>query len=360
MTYRVVQWTTGNVGRRSIRALVENPKFELVGCYVWSDEKEGRDVGELAGLAPIGLAATRDVEALLALEPDCVVYNPMWPDVDELVRILESGINVTATAAFITGHAFGEENRQRLEDACQRGGSSLVGSGMNPGFANLLGLVTAGICDRIDSISVLESVDSTGYASPETELPIGFTRPPTDPALPEMVRSGTAVFGDAVHMMADALELEIDEVVCESGYAVTTRKLELGYMTIEEGCVAGIEASWQGRCAGEKRIDLRVRWRKGQSLEPDWPLEHGYLVEVEGRPCVKTKLEIRPPADFEARSFEDYMQLGMIITSLPAVNLIPAICEAAPGIRTYADLPLVTGAGFVTRAPSRAPARVGG
>jgi hypothetical protein len=347
MVYRVVQWTTGNVGRRSIRALVANPKYELVGCYVWSAEKAGRDIGELAGIDPIGLEATRDVDALLALRPDCVSYNPMWPDVDELVRILESGVNVAATAAFITGHAFGEEARSRLEDACQRGGSSLVGSGMNPGFANLLGLVSAGICDRIDSISVLESVDSTGYNSPETELPIGFTRPPTDPALPDMVRQATAVFGDAVHMMADALKVEIDEVTCESGHAVTTQKLELGYMTIEEGCVAGIEASWQGRRQGRKIIDLKVRWRKGQSLEPDWPLEHGYLVEIEGQPCVKTKLEIRPPADFEAKSFEDYMQLGMIITALPAVNLIPAICESSPGIKTYADLPLVTGAGFV-------------
>ena len=347
MTYRVVQWTTGNVGRRSIQALVANPKFELVGCYVWSEEKEGRDAGELAGIEPIGIAASRDVEALLALRPDCVCYNPMWPDVDELVRILESGSNIAATAAFITGHAFGDESRARLEDACQRGGSSIVGSGMNPGFANLLGLVSAGICDRIDSISVLESVDSTGYSSPETELPIGFTRPPTDPALPEMVRKGTAVFGDAVHMMADSLEIEIDEVVCESGYAVATEKLELGYMTIDEGCVAGIEASWQGCRDGRKIIDLKVRWRKGQALEPDWPLEHGYLVEIEGQPCVKTKLEIRPPADFQAKSFEDYMQLGMIITALPAVNLIPAICQAVPGIRTYADLPLVTGAGFV-------------
>jgi hypothetical protein len=342
-----VQWTTGNVGRRSIRALVANPLFELVGCYVWSAEKEGCDAGELAGIDPIGITATRDVGALLALRPDCVSYNPMWPDVDEIVRILESGIDVASTAAFITGHSLGEDGRRRIEEACQRGRSSIVGTGMNPGFANLLGLVTADICDRIDSISVLESVDSTGYASPETELPIGFTRPPTDPALPEMVRKGTAVFGDAVYMMADALQIELDEILCESGYAVATERLELGYMTIEEGCVAGIEASWQGRRGQRTLIDLKVRWRKGQSLEPDWPLEHGYLVEIEGQPCVRTKLEIRPPADFEAKSFEDYMQLGMIITALPAVNAIPAVCEAAPGIRTYADLPLTTGAGFV-------------
>ena len=347
MTYRVVQWTTGNVGRRSIRAIAANPGLELVGCFVWSEDKEGRDAGELAGIEALGVKATRDVASLLALEPDCVNYNPMWPDVDELVRILESGINVATTAAFITGHALGDGERARIEDACTRGKSSILGSGMNPGFANLLGLVSAGICDRIDSISVLESVDSTGYNSPETELPIGFTRAPNDPELPNMVRNGTAVFGDAVYMMADALQVDIDDVVCESDYAVATEKLELGYMTIEEGCVAGIEASWQGRKDGRTLIDLKVRWRKGQALEPDWPLEHGYLVEIEGQPCVKIRLEIRPPKDFKASSFEDYMQLGMIITALPAVNAIPAVCRAAPGIRTYADVPLVTGAGFL-------------
>jgi hypothetical protein len=347
MPIRVVQWTTGNVGRRSVRAIVANPQLELVGCYAWSDDKVGRDAGALAGIEDVGVLATNDVDALLALQPDCVSYNPMWPDVDELVRFLEAGINVSATAAFITGHGLGEEARQRIEEACQRGGSTMFGSGMNPGFANLLGLVSAGICDRIDRITVLESVDSTGYDSPETELPIGFAQPITNPELPEMVRRGTAVFGDGVRMMADALGVDVDEIVCEPGFAVATEDLDLGYMQIGEGCVAGIEASWQGRVDGDAVIDLKVRWRKGQKLEPDWELEHGYLVEIEGQPCVKTKLEIRPPRDFEAKSFEDFMQLGMIITALPAVNAIPAVCAAAPGIRTYAELPLITGAGFV-------------
>ena len=347
MPIRVVQWTTGNVGRRCLRAIVENPELELVGCYAWSDDKVGRDAGELAGLPPIGIAATNDVAALIALAPDCVSYNPMWPDVDELVRLLEAGINVSATAAFITGHALGDAERQRIEDACRRGGASIFGSGMNPGFANLLALVSAGICDRIDKVTVLESVDSTGYDSPETELPIGYGKPIDHPELPAMARQGTAVFGDAVRMMADALRVDLDEVVCEAGFAAATQDLDLGYMKIPKGCVAGIEASWQGRKGGKTLIDLQVRWRKGQHLEPDWELEHGYRVAIEGQPCVKTRLDVLPPPDFEAKSFADFMVLGMIMTGLPAVNAIPAVCAAPPGIRTYADLPLVTGAGFL-------------
>jgi len=124
----VVQWTTGNVGKESVKAIVANPSLELVGCFAWSPAKVGVDVGELVGIDPVGVAATDDVEALLALRADCVVYNPMWPSVDELVRILEAGSNVVATAAFITGTNLGPE-RDRLVDACERGGSSLFGTG---------------------------------------------------------------------------------------------------------------------------------------------------------------------------------------------------------------------------------------
>lgn len=348
MTYRVVQWTTGNVGRRSVHAIANSTDLELVGCFAWSADKVGTDVGVLAGIEPIGVTATDDVDALLALKPDCVVYNPLWPDVAQLERILSSGANVVTTAGFITGRALADDGRERVAAACETGGTSIFGSGMNPGFANALGLVSAGICDRVDSISVLESVDSTGYGSAETEQSVGYCRPVDDPELPAMVAAGTAVFGDGVAMMADALGVTLDSISCEADFAAATKRLELGYMTIEPGCVAGVEAHWLGKVGDRTVIDLSVRWRKGDGLEPDWPVEHGYLVRVEGSPCVKTKLEIRPPRDFQAKTMEDFMVLGMIMTSLPAVQAIPAVCAAAPGIRTYADLPLITAKGFVS------------
>lgn len=348
MPYRVVQWTTGNVGKRSVHAIANNPDLELVGCYAWSPEKVGVDAGELAGTGPLGVLATDNIEELLALDPDCVIYNPLWPNVDELERILASGVNVVATAGFITGRALGAPGQARIAQACLAGDSSIFGSGMNPGFANALALVSAGICDRVDSISVLESVDSTGYDSAETEQSVGYCRPGDDPELPAMVESGTAVFGDGVAMMADALDVELTTITCESSFALATERLDLGYMVIEAGCVAGIEAHWLGKVAERTVIDLSVRWRKGHALDPDWPVEHGYVVHVEGSPRVKTKLEIRPPRDFHAESAEDFMVLGMIITSLPAVQAIPAVCAAPAGIRSYADLPLITARGFLS------------
>jgi len=348
MTYRVVQWTTGNVGERAVRAITTAPHLELVGCYAWSPDKEGKDVGELCGMAPLGITATNDIAALLALDPDCVMYAPKWPDVDELVRILEAGVNVSATAAFITGHALGD-GRRRLLDACQRGGSSIFGSGMNPGFANLLALVSAGICDRVDKITVLESVDSTGYDSPETELRCGFAQPIDAPGLQAMTASGTAVFGDAVRMMAGALGVELDDVRCEAEYAQTTVDLDLGSWQIPAGHVAGIRASWLGVVAGRTVIDLRVCWRKGQSLEPDFPIEHGYVVQVDGQPSVRTRLEVLPPADFQATTFKEFMVLGMIMTAMPAVDAIPAVCDAPPGIVTYNDITLPMPRGLLGR-----------
>jgi 2,4-diaminopentanoate dehydrogenase len=347
--YRVVQWTTGNVGRQSVEAIVAHPDLELVGCYAWSSDKVGRDVGELCGLAPTGVVATDDVGALLALHADCVVYNPMWADVDEMVRILESGSNIVSTAAFITGHSLRDDGRRRIADACARGGTSVFGSGINPGFADLVAMVSAGVCDRIDKITVTETADTTGYDSPATELPVGFARPIDDPDLQRMTASGTAVFEDAVRLLGDALGVEFDEVVCEAEYAATTVDLDLGSWRIPAGCVAGIAAGWHGKVAGRTVVELRVRWRKGQSLDPDWELDSGYLVEIDGRPTIRTKIEVLPPPDFTGTTFGDFMVLGMILTAMPAINAIPNVVAASPGIVTYTDIALPLPRGVLSR-----------
>src|SRR5450755_3095196 len=228
--YRVVQWTTGNVGKSSVQAIAANPALELVGCYAWSPEKVGRDVGELCGIAPLGLTATNDIDALLALKPDCVVYNPMWLDTGELERILSAGVNVVATAAFITGHNLGP-GRDRIAEACRQGHSTMFGTGISPGFAEMLAIVSATICDRVDKITVNEAADTTFYDSPDTEIPVGFGKPIGDPDLQSMTAHGTAVFAEAVRMVGDALGVELDHVYCEAEYAQTTADLDLGSWT---------------------------------------------------------------------------------------------------------------------------------
>jgi 2,4-diaminopentanoate dehydrogenase len=347
MTIRVVQWTTGNVGKRSVRAVLTQPDLELVGCYAWSDDKAGRDAGELCGLDPIGVTAINDVDALLALKPDCVIYNPMWHDTEEVIRILEAGVNIVSTAAFINGRGLGPD-RDRIADACERGGASMFGTGINPGFVELLAIAVANICDRIDKVTINEAADSTLYDSPTTELPAGFARPIDDPDLPAMTAKGTAVFGEAVALVADAIGVELDDIVCEAEYAQTTADLDLGSWVIPKGCVAGIAASWQGRVGDRTVVELNVRWRKGQTLDPDWQIEQGHVITIDGMPTVRSTLEFLPPPDFQATTFEDFMVLGMIITAMPAVNAIPLVVAAPPGIVTYNDLPLPMPRGWVS------------
>ena len=350
--YRVVQWTTGNVGKSSVEAIAKNPNYELVGLYAWSKDKAGTDAGELAGIGPLGVQATNDVDALLALKPDAVVYNPMWINVDELVRILEAGVNVVASASFITGHNLGD-GRAKLEDACQRGGSTLFGSGVSPGFAELLAIVAATSCDRIDKITIAESADTTLYDSPDTERPVGFDKHIDDPDLPPMAEQGTAVFAEAVRLVADAIGVELDEIKCVSEYAKTTEDLPMASWTIKAGHVAGVYASWQGIVGGKTVIDINVRWKKGQTLEPDWQIDgDGWKITIDGRPTVNMSVGFLPPQDMieNAKTLEDFFVLGHIMTAMPPVHAIPAVVAAAPGIATYNDLPLPQARGIVSTA----------
>lgn len=337
---RVVQWTTGLVGRSAVRSILAHPGLELVGCFAWSADKAGRDVGELCGIDPIGVRATDDIEAILALRPDCVLYMPLEWVVDDMVRLLEAGINVISTANFITGKSYGEKDMLRLDEAARRGGASLYGTGINPGLTNVLGLVATAVCRRVDRVSVLESVDATAYASAQTWLDIGFASPPDTPGLYERARKRMLVFLDAVEMMAASLEAPLDEVRFDVEFGTATRDLDLGYMRIGKGTICGLKGVWRGIVAGRSAIELGLCWRLGQAMEPDWPTEEGYVIEVDGVPSVRARYAIHYP--------ENLTDFG-VTTADPAVNAIRAVVAAPPGLVTADRLPIIAAAGLVAR-----------
>ncbi len=171
-----------------------------------------------------------------------------------------------------------------------------------------------------------------------------------DPELPGMAAKGTAVFGEAVAMVADALGIELDDIVCEAEYARATADVVMDSWTIPADHVAGVYASWQGKVGDRTVVELNVRWRKGQTLEPDWQIKEGHVIKVDGRPTVTVALEYLPPPDFEATTFAEFMVLGMIMTAMPAINSIPYVVAAPPGIVTYTDLPLILPRGLVSSA----------
>jgi hypothetical protein len=345
MATTVVQWTTGNVGRRALRAILRHPELELVGVFAHSPDKVGVDAAELCGHTPAsGVTATSDVDALLALNPDACSYNPLWPDIDVLCGLLEAGVNVSSTAAFITGGSWKADDVERVRAAAQRGGATMFGTGVNPGFVNLFALVSAQICDRIDSIRVLESADASAYEAKETQESVGFAQPLDAPDLLARTRSGSEVFAEAVAMMADALSIDLDDITFDADYARATADNDLGFMVIPEGTVAGIDGRWRGRAGGRDVIVLNYQWTMGTHVDAPFTLRHGYFVEIDGEPGVRAQFQILPPSDW---SEPGYMGLGMIMTAMPAVNAIPAVVAAPPGIATHLTLPLVTARGYV-------------
>jgi 2,4-diaminopentanoate dehydrogenase len=210
---------------------------------------------------------------------------------------------------------------------------------VSPGFAELVAITIAGISSRVDKVTVTETADTTFYDSPDTERAAGFGHPVDHPGLHDMARDGTAVFSEAVAVVADALGVELDEIVCESEFAQTTEDLVMASWTIPAGHVAGVAASWQGRVRDRTVIDLNVRWKKGSTLEPNWVIERdGWVISVEGLPTVTASLDFLPPPDFQAETIEDFMAIGHIITAVPALNAIAPVVDARPGILTYADI----------------------
>ncbi len=163
---RVVQWTTGNVARQTVRAVLARDDLELVGVFAYSPEKVGRDVAELVGLGePTGVKATDDVGALIALRPDCVVNSSLFPNVEELSRLLRAGVNVVTSSAFLNGRSLGDAARAEVGDAARAGNATIFGSGMNPGYAQLLAAVAAGASANVKHVKVSESVDVAMFAA---------------------------------------------------------------------------------------------------------------------------------------------------------------------------------------------------
>ena len=338
---RVIQWTTGNIGKRSLHAIIARDDMELVGVYAYGAEKVGVDAAELAGWPePTGIKATNDIEELVALKPDACCYNPIWPSVDELVRLLESGINVCSTAAWITGGKQSPEDLARIQKACEAGNSTIFGSGAHPGLTNMMGMVLSSACESVDEIRITESVDCGVYESAGTMAAMGFGKDPETPGLAESVRLESEVFAESAAMMADAIGAKLDRIDFDVTFTAATEDSDLGFMQIPKGTVASVYGYHRGWVGDKNVVSVGFNWIMGSHVAPPKPLEHGHVIQVFGVPNMRTVLHCLPPKCWPEDGF---MGLGMIYTAMPVTNAVPAVVAAAPGIVTLADLPPVTG-----------------
>jgi 4-hydroxy-tetrahydrodipicolinate reductase len=345
---RVFQVATGNVGTEMIKRVGEHPDLELVGLHCYSESKIGRDAGEIAGLAPIGVLATGTIAEIIAAKPDVLTFHGVFPDEDLYVPVLEAGINIVTTADWITGyhrdknhpHPSGRPTTVVLEEACQRGGSTFYGTGMNPGLNQILGVVHSADVSQITNVTVLESVDVSCHHSVDTWKEVGYGLPVDDPALPGMLEKYTRVFADSVYLMADCFGLELDEVTFSYELGACTEDVDLGWYQLPKGSLGGNFIKYQGMVDGVARVESHLEWQMTPLTEPNWDIQGCYITKIEGDPVIYSKHMIFPKSGTDFSSVEAFASIGMTVTGLPALNAIRSVVAAPPGLLTSADLPL--------------------
>ncbi len=346
MTYRVIQWATGGVGRAAIEGVLSHPELELVGCWVHGAAKEGRDVGEILGRAPLGLRATRDVEALLALRADCVVYSPVVGKAAEVARILASGANVVTPVGWV--YPFRSVDLTEISAACGKGHSTLHGTGIHPGgITERFPLMLSALSRAITHVRAEEFSDIRTYAAPYVVGDIMQFGKTADEARrsPMLVILG-AGFMQSIDMLAAELGLELEPQKRQTHeIALATAALhDTPIGSIEPGRVAAQRFTWQGLVRGEPVISVRVNWLMGEAhLDPAWSFGPGgerFEVEISGDPSLQVSFHGLHPESIESGRKRNP---GIVATAMHCVNAIPYVCRAEPGIKTYLDLPLLAG-----------------
>ena len=343
MTWRVLQWSTGNVGRASLRAVLAHPELELAGVYARGAEKEGVDAGALLGRDPIGVSVTTDLDAALALDADCVLHMPLPSqrygddparDLEDLCRMLRAGRNVVTTVGFLYPKAYGADVVERLEAACAEGSTSVHGTGLNPGWlAELLPLVMTGLSERVDRISVLESTEFSFYPSREVifeMMGLGSTPERFEASSERYVGWLSGLFRESLWMLADGLALDIEEETSSVDWALAEKPVDIAAGRIEAGTIAAQRFRWAARSGGHERIAFEAVYRATPDAAPAWA-PPGCRVEIEGRPKMVVDLD------------EGWISNGLAATAMHAVHAVPHVCRAEPGIRTFLDLPLIVG-----------------
>lgn len=356
MSYRIAQWSTGNVGRHTLSGIAAHPDLELSGVWVSDPDKAGRDAGELAGIdRDLGVRSTTDAEEIIASKPDCVVYTAMADNriteaIEDLATLLRAGINVVSSCPVFLQYPDGvvpDELSRPVRDAAGQGGASLWVNGVDPGFANdWLPLVLTGVCERIDEVRCMEILDYGTYNNPSVVFDImGFgTSLDKTPMLLQPGVLSTA-WGSVVRQLAAGLGIELDEVDEHYERVPAPETFEISSGTIAEGTAAALRFQVRGLVGGEPVCVLEHVTRLRGDLAPEWPQPSGdgcYRVEVSGEPNYTLDLRL-------LGSDGDHNTAGLKATAMRLVNAIPAVVDAEHGLLTALDLPLVTGRGLVSR-----------
>jgi len=351
--YRVIQWATGTVGREALKAILMHPALELAGVLVHSQEKHGRDAGELCGATATGITATSDKGAILACDADCVVYAPRLAEVDDVCALLRSGKNVVCTPfLFYRSPRFAAE-AGAIEAACREGASSVHGTGIHPGFVGMsLPLALSSLSKTIEHVRIEERADWTFYDSPRITFDnMRFGHPPDEATLAAnpFARFNADLFEQQVWMLSDAFDAGIEEVRVEQELAVAPESRDVRAGRLNAGTVSGQRYRWLGLRGGTSRIEIEALWTLGGFYPQHWPKPRdGWTVTIEGEPSLQTHFISLASLRRSDATMDEHVQAASVATAMQAVNSIPALCAAEPGWRSSVDLGAVrTQIGFV-------------
>ncbi|ULE31647.1 NAD(P)H-dependent amine dehydrogenase family protein [Mycobacterium sp. IDR2000157661] len=345
---RVVQFSTGNVGQHSLRAIIGRPDLELVGVHAANPDKIGRDAADLCGLRePTGVVATDDIDALIASKPDCVVYTALGETrpmeaIDQMSRFLAAGVNVVGTSMvwLVTPRQTDEWLRDPLEKACATGNSSLYVNGIDPGYSGDTAVLAAlSLVTRAESITVQEVFDYGNYDDYEyTGTAMGFgTTAEDEPAMAFQPGVITAMFGGLVRNLAHHLDLELDEVSQRYEPWYADQRIECKMMTVEPGGLAGVRFAAEGVRDGAPVITIEHTTRLTPAAAPDWeypPDGHSgvHKVIIEGEPRVEVSTLLSHPV-------LDVTEAGCVSTAARVVNAVDWVCRAPAGLVAVEDIP---------------------
>ncbi|MGB0437237.1 MAG: dihydrodipicolinate reductase [Mycobacterium sp.] len=342
MALRVVQWATGGVGVAAVKAVLEHPELELVGCWVHSPAKAGRDVGQIVGTDPLGVTATDSIEEILALSADAVIYTPLMAKPDDVAALLRSGKNVVTPVGWLYPS---ERSGAPLRAAALEGNATLHGTGIAPGgISEKFPLMLSAMSTGVTFVRAEEYSDLRTYEAPDVLRHVmGFGEAPDKALTGPMQKMLNAGFIQAVRMCVDQLGFATDpEVRTSQEVAVATEVINSPMGRIEPGQVAGRKFHWEALSGGEVVVRVTVNWLMGEEdLDPAWsfgPEGQRYEIEVHGNPDFTVSVK-----GFQSEVGEQGPEHGVVGTAAHCVNSVPAVCAAPPGIATYLDLPLISG-----------------
>ena len=355
MKRRVIQWATGAMGKTCLRALIDHPDMELVGLFVYGDEKVGRDAGDIARRPTTGVIATRAIEDIVALDADVVVHcarlAPPYGSHDaEILRLLASGKNVISINGYSRPSHWQGERFTALQAACAAGGTTLMAAGLNPGHVGeQLAVVATGVCSALDHVEVVESVDCRVVRNPDYVFRVlGFGGDPelVDPndAAWGPASSLNGMYAEVLSAMAEHLGLVLDSVETDHRVFAASEPLSIAAGQIAQGAISHVNWRWHGLVEQRRRLTMSIHWymetaHLPESAPPLW------RIHIKGQPGVKIAVEMeKREGDDSPTSAE---QIGVAGT---VINAIPLVCAAPPGLMTR---PLATpfnggGAAFVS------------